>query len=315
VDSSLTSPSAESADPSPLDGAPRRRSRWLAAAAVVGGALLLAGCKVPNFGEYPGATTQGRTENHLWQLFFIAGLVVGGFVFLLILWAIFRYRRKSEEMPRQTQYHTLLEVVYTVVPIIIVLVLFVFTVLAENNVDATPARPAATITVNAFQWGWEFEYPGAPGSGCANPSSPTANQNRCVKVIGQTTQDPTMVIPTGSEVQINLRSLDVLHGFYVPEFNFSRYASPGYTTSFDFNALHTGDFRGQCTQLCGLYHSLMFFNVKVVTRGQFTVWLHTEQAAVEANPSHNPKLPSGVNGGAANTNSPSNNQGGDLSGD
>jgi cytochrome c oxidase subunit II len=263
---------------------------------VVGGAFLLAGCKVPNFGEYSGATTQGRTETHLWQLFFIAGLVVGGFVFLLILWAIFRYRRRSEEMPKQTQYHTLLEILYTVVPIVIVIVLFVFTVFAENNVDATPSHPGATIEVNAFQWGWEFVYPGG------------------VKVIGQTTQDPTMVIPTGTDVQINLKSLDVLHGFYVPEFNFSRYASPGYTTSFDFNALHTGDFRGQCTQLCGLYHSLMFFNVKAVTQAQYASWLHTQQAEVKAHPSTVPKLPSGLSN-SGTTNSSNNNQGGDLYGD
>jgi cytochrome c oxidase subunit 2 len=265
----------------------------------VGGALLLAGCKVPNFGEYSGATTQGRTENHLWQLFFISGLVVGSFVFLLILWAIFKYRRRSEEMPRQTQYHTLLEVTYTIVPIIIVVILFVFVVFAENNVDATPANPGAKIHVFAFQWGWEFSYPGG------------------VKVIGQTTQDPTMVIPTGTEVQITLRSLDVLHGFYVPEFNFSRYASPGYNTTFDFDALHTGDFRGQCTQLCGYYHSLMFFNVKAVTQAQYANWLQTQQAQVKAHPSTVPKLPTGVNGSSANTNSnsPNNNQGGGLYGD
>jgi cytochrome c oxidase subunit 2 len=314
VDSSLTSPSADVADPTPQIPSPRRRSRWLTAVALVVGAVLLAGCKVPNFGEYPGATTQGRTENHLWQLFFISGLVVGGFVFLLIIWAIFRYRRRSEEMPRQTQYHTLLEVAYTVVPIIIVVILFVFTVFAENNVDATPAHPGATVTVHAFQWGWEFEYPGAPGAGCADPGKSSANQNECVKVIGQTTQNPTMVIPVGTEVQINLNSLDVLHGFYVPEFNFSRYASPGYTTSFDFDPLHTGDFRGQCTQLCGLYHSLMFFNVRVVTQAQFTSWLHTQQAEVEAHPGSSPKLPSGVSGGT-NANSSNNNQGGDLYGD
>ena len=309
----MTSPSADSPDPTPRIRSPR--PRWLAAAAVVGGALLLAGCKVPTFGGYQGATTQGRTETHLWQLFFITGLVVGVFVFLLILWALFKYRRRSEEMPRQTQYHTLTEITYTVVPIIIVVILFVFTVFAENNVDATPAHPGATITVNAFQWGWEFEYPGGAGSGCANPGSAKANQNDCVKVIGQTTQDPTMVIPTGTEVQINLKSLDVLHGFYVPEFNFSRYASPGYWTSFDLNVLHNGVYRGQCTQLCGLYHSLMFFNVRAVTQAQFASWLHTQQAALKAHPGTAPKLPSGVNGSAANTNSSNNNQGGDLSGD
>ena len=155
----MTSPSADSADPSPPIAAPRRRSRWLAAAAWSAARSSSPAARSRASASYPGATTQGRTEHHLWQLFFIAGLVVGGFVFLLILWAVFRYRRRSEEMPKQTQYHTLLEIVYTVVPIIIVVVLFVFTVLAENNVDATPAHPGATINVNAFQWGWEFATP------------------------------------------------------------------------------------------------------------------------------------------------------------
>ena len=72
-------------------------------------------------------------------------------------------------------------------------------------------------------------------------------------------------MPTGQTTRIYLRSYDVLHGFYVPEFNFSRYASPGYWTSFDLNVLHNGVYRGQCTQLCGLYHSIMFFNVRSVS--------------------------------------------------
>ncbi len=244
---------------------------------MVAASVLLTGCTIPSFGFYHGATTQGRTTYHLWQGFFIAGLIVGGFVLILILWAIFRYRRKSDEIPKQTQYHTILEISYTVVPIIIVLVLFVFTVLAENKVDAVAPNPDAKVTVHAFQWGWEFDYPGG------------------VKVIGQTTQAPTMVIPAGQSVRITLNSLDVLHGFYVPQFNFSRYASPGYTTQFDFNVLHTGTFRGQCTQLCGLYHSLMFFNVKAVTPTQYAVWLRAQQALVRIHPSSVPRLPNGVN--------------------
>jgi cytochrome c oxidase subunit II len=243
---------------------------------VVALAFLLTGCTLPSFGEYHGSTTQARTEYHLWQGFFIAGLVVGGFVFLLILWAVFKYRRKTEEIPKQTQYHTVLEICYTVVPIVIVVVLFVFTVLAENKVDALPPNPAYSIHVEAFQWGWEFDYPGG------------------VKVIGETTEAPTMMIPTGTDVEIYLKSLDVLHGFYVPQFNFSRYASPGYTTEFDFNVLHSGVYRGQCTQLCGLYHSLMFFNVKAVSPSQYATWLRTQQAIVRANPSSVPKLPTGV---------------------
>jgi cytochrome c oxidase subunit 2 len=121
-----------------------------------------------------------------------------------------------------------------------------------------------------------------------------------------------MMVPVGTEVEIHLRSLDVLHGFYVPAFNFSRYASPGYSTKFDFDVLHSGTYRGQCTQLCGLYHSLMFFNVKAVSPSAYAHWLHTEQALVKAHPSSVPQLPSGVH---SSTTTGGGNLGGDLYGD
>ena len=179
VDSSLTSPPA-GAPESPARGAksPRRR---LAAVVVALGALLLTGCQLPTFGAYKGATSQGRSTFHLWQGFFIAGVIVGGFILLLIMWAIFRYRRRSDDMPVQTQYHTLTEITYTVVPILIVLGLFWATVVVENTVTAVEPNPGAVIHVYAFQWGWEFEYPNG------------------VKVIGQTTDAPTMVRADGAD--------------------------------------------------------------------------------------------------------------------
>ena len=197
---------------------------------------------------------------------------MGGFVLLLILWAVFRYRRRSDDMPVQTQYHTLTEIIYTVVPILIVIGLFVATVVVENKVTAVEPNPYATVHVYAFQWGWEFEYPNG------------------VKIIGQTTDAPTMVVPTGADASASTSdSYDVLHGFYVPEFNFSRYASPGYWTSFDLNVLHDGVYRGQCTQLCGLYHSLMFFNVRSVSPSAYQTWLRVDGRV----PAGAPQRPSG----------------------
>lgn len=224
-------------------------------------ALLLAGCQVPSFGAYKGATTQGHDAYKLWQLFFIAGAIVFLIVFFLILWAVFRYRRKSDAIPPQTQYHTLFEITYTVLPILLVFVLFAFTFVTENEVDALSTSDPLTVNVTAFQWGWQFQYPGYD-----------------VKVIGVETQDPTMVLPADRTVRIFLRSRDVVHGFYVPQFNFSRYALPGVTNQFDLNIQHTGTFRGQCTQFCGLYHSLMIFQVRAVTPPQFTAWVHHKQA-------------------------------------
>jgi cytochrome c oxidase subunit II len=274
VDSSLTSPSPQTPEtPARSTRTPRRR---LAAALVVLGSLLLTGCQLPTFGAYKGATSQARSTFHLWQGFFVASIIVGGFVLLLILWVVFRYRRRSDDIPVQTQNHTLAEIAYTVIPILIVLGLFVATVVVENKVTAVEPDPATVVHVFAFQWGWEFEYPNG------------------VKVIGQTTDAPTMVVPTGQTTRVYLRSYDVLHGFYVPEFNFSRYASPGYWTSFDLDVLHNGVYRGQCTQLCGLYHSLMFFNVRSVSPGAYQTWLRVTGAFQRAHPSSIGQLPASL---------------------
>jgi cytochrome c oxidase subunit II len=189
---------------------------------------------------------------------------------------VLRYRRRSDAMPVQTQYHTLTEIIYTIVPILVVLGLFVATVIVENKVTAVEPNPATEIHVYAFQWGWEFQY------------------DNGVKIIGQTTDAPTMWVPTNSTVRVYLRSYDVLHGFYVPEFNFSRYASPGYWTSFDLNVTHGGVFRGQCTQLCGLYHSLMFFNVRAVSPDAYQAWLRTTGAYQRTHPNSIGQLPASV---------------------
>ena len=237
-------------------------------------ALVLTGCQVPSFGAFRGKTAQGQDAFKLWQGFFIAGIVIGGIVFVLIIWSVLRYRRRSEEMPKQTQYHTLFEIAYTVIPIIVVLVLFGFTFATENNITAISDKSHVTVNVTAFQWGWEFQYP----------------QYANVKVIGVETQEPQMVVPAGETVRIFLRSDDVIHGFYVPEFNYSMYAQPGRTNQFDLNILHTGTYRGQCTQFCGLYHSLMLFSVRAVTPGQFQSWAQQKELSASSSSSSSPSI-------------------------
>jgi len=242
-----------------------RPKRW-AVAALASGGLLLAGCSskdIPTFGAFRGSTKQAQDAFKLWQFFFIMGLIIGGLVLVLILWVVFtgliRRRRHGGEMPKQSQYHTLVEIAYTVIPIIIVLVLFAFTFVTENEVDAVPPHPPVVVNVTAFQWGWQFAYPSTGKT-----------------VIGVETQNPSMVVPANTTVRIFLRSNDVIHGWYVPEFNFSRYAQPGITNEFDIDVLQANQtYRGQCTQFCGLYHSLMLFNVHSVTPSQFNVWVHT----------------------------------------
>ncbi|HVB51574.1 MAG TPA: cytochrome c oxidase subunit II [Acidimicrobiales bacterium] len=248
-------------------GVSDRTRRWRRLRRIVAlpiAALALAGCTVPNFGASPGATTSSQSVFHLWQGFTIGAIIVGGFTLILIFWAVIFYRRKSENIPKQSQYHIPLEMTYTIIPVLIVLGLFAATLVVENKEVALP-KSDVTINVNAFQWGWKFSYPG---------------QN--VVVVGQTTQDPEMVMPVNENVHINLTSSDVVHGFYVHAFNFSRYALPGILNQFTLRAVNTGTYNGQCTQLCGLYHSLMFFRVKVVSQSQYSAWLSSEANVLAA---------------------------------
>ncbi|MDE3082454.1 MAG: cytochrome c oxidase subunit II [Acidobacteriota bacterium] len=236
------------------------------AAALPLAALALSGCTVPSFGANAGDTTSSRSVFHLWQGFSIGAVIIGTLVLVLLAWAMVRYRRRGDAIPVQSQYHIPLELTYTIVPILIVFGLFAATLVVENKEVANPTTKV-TIDVNAFQWGWKFSYPGTNAV-----------------VVGQTTQDPVMVMPVNTDVHVNLTSTDVIHGFYVRAFNFSRYALPGIDNQFTLRAVNTGTFNGQCTQLCGLYHSLMFFKVKVVSQSAYQAWLagFTNSAAAQA---------------------------------
>jgi cytochrome c oxidase subunit 2 len=263
-----------------------RRRRWALPLVGIALALVLGGCQLPNFYGFRGADRQGHDEFLLYFGTFVAAIVVGVVVGALILWSVLRYRRRNDAMPRQFQYHIPLEITYTIVPIVIVMVLFGFTVVVENKMDAVPRDPSLTVDVYAFQWGWEFDYPDhvvvraetttdpdpvGPAGPAGPPCSPAA---WCL--------GPGLVLPAGQTTQIDLRSRDTVHGFFVPAFNFSRYAQPGVLNEFDFTVNHPGVYRAQCTQFCGLYHSLMLFHVVAMPPAQFRAWL-SSQSPTSAN--------------------------------
>ena len=273
----VTAARAEAAGAGP--GRPPTRRRWgrWAVGLALGAPLILGGCDFyPTYGASRGVTTQGQDTFKLYSGMMTTGIIVGGIVFLLILWTVLRYRKRSDEMPRQFHENVPIEIIYTVVPILIVAFLFAFTVITENKVDAivpvnatstASGTPVVDIRVTAFQWGWRFDYTGLN-----------------VGVAGETTNGPNnhgpqMVVPVGQTVQITLVSDDVIHGFYVRDFNFSRYALPGVVNYFDLDVLHAGTYNGQCTQICGLYHSEMLFSVRAVSPVAFTQWAASQVAA------------------------------------
>ena len=242
-------------------------------------ALGLGGCSLPTFGGFRGATTQGQTEFKLWSWMTIAGLVVAIIVWGLILWAIIAYRRRDpNHIPKQFHSNVPIEVLYTVIPLIIVGVIFFYTFVAENKIDAIAPNPAARITVTGFQWGWSFSYQDSSGKQIAlvetaQPKPPLLAASPF------SSQYPRFDLPLGETTQITLVSHDVVHTFYVPAFNFGRMALPGHPNLFDFTPVQAGVFAGHCASYCGLYHSEMLFSVAVVTPAAFHTWLNSHSTS------------------------------------
>jgi cytochrome c oxidase subunit II len=257
----------------PGKGQRSRRQKVLFAVALVAGAVLLGGCQVPTFGAFRGATVQGKDEFKLWFGMVVASLVVAVIVWGLIFWSIAAYRKKKGDttMPPQFAHNIPIEIIYTIIPLIIVFVIFAYTVISENEIDAV-AKPAELVHVTAYRWGWQFTYETKTGV----PQGVTIRTSAEPKLLAQSpksSQYPQLVLPNGEGTEIVLTSNDVVHAMYVPAFNFSRMALPGVTNRFEFTPTQLGVFDGQCQTYCGLYHSEMLFSVRVVSQADFASWL------------------------------------------
>jgi cytochrome c oxidase subunit 2 len=228
---------------------PSRRApaRWLAVTALV---LAAAGCTPES------VTEQGQAIYNLYSLFLYIAAVVFVVVSGLVIWSVVRYRRRDDELPTQTHGNNRLELIWTAIPTVIVLVLFVFTIQAQNKVLDSPGEADVNVTATAFQWSWRFTYEGTGA-----------------EVVGGPETIPELVVPVGQRVRVKLVSVDVVHSFYVPQTLFKRQAIPGVTNEFDLTFEKTGLFHGQCTQFCGLQHTDMVFRVRVVTQGEYQSWL------------------------------------------
>ncbi|MCO1582569.1 cytochrome c oxidase subunit II [Crossiella sp. SN42] len=214
--------------------------------------------EVLRFGWPKGVTPQAEAMRQLWTWSVIAALVVGVIVWALIFWSIIFHRKKSEEFPRQFQYNGPLEFVLIGLPMIIIVVLFVFATHAQNVVTNKDKTPDVNVKVWAFQWNWEFEYPEFK-----TPDGQT------VRTTGSSTEIPLLVLPATKEVRYTIESKDVIHSFFVPEYNFKRDTIPfpqknSQDNVFQNSIDHEGAFVGRCAELCGTYHAVMNFEVRAL---------------------------------------------------
>jgi cytochrome c oxidase subunit II len=219
------------------------------------------------FGWPDGITTQAHEVRDLWTGSIIAALVVGVLVWGLIFWASIVYRRRDSELPRQTKYNLPIEALYTVVPFIIVAVLFFYTAVTQNYVTDLKPKVDTTIEVTAFKWNWQFQYP--------DREDPRTQQ--AVYTVGTSTEIPILVIPVDQNVRFKVGSNDVIHSFWIPDTLFKRDVFPAATKNqnneFQLRPEETGAYVGRCAELCGTYHSQMNFELRVVSRSDYDRYL------------------------------------------
>jgi cytochrome c oxidase subunit 2 len=222
------------------------------------------------WGSPKGVTTNAPTVHGLWNLSYAFALPIAAIVLGGIIWCVVRYRKRPGEVrrARQIQYHIPIEAAYTIIPLIIVAIIFGFMYRAENKVDALSKHPFIAINVQGFQWGWRFTYPNGHQQVGSIQSQPNINvENGAL---------PVLYLPEHETVQLTLQSDDVNHSFYVPEFLFKRDMIQGIHNVIDINVTTTGRWIGECTQLCGTYHAFMRFEVDVLPVSQFEAWYHAQ---------------------------------------
>jgi cytochrome c oxidase subunit II len=217
------------------------------------------------FGWPRGVTEEAREMRVLWSWSSVAALAVGAMVWGLIFFAVIVYRRRGDELPKQTKYNLPIEIVYTVLPFLIVAVLFYYTVLTQTNVTRLTANPDTRVTVVGFKWNWEFDYNDRRDS----------QTDEFIYTIGTSTEIPVLVIPEGKRVRFIERSTDVVHSFWVPEFLFKKDVFPGseQVNQFEITPTQRGSYVGHCAELCGTYHSQMNFEVRVVSSDDYQRYL------------------------------------------
>jgi cytochrome c oxidase subunit 2 len=195
-------------------------------------------------------------------------MVIGVAVWALIFYAVIRFRRRSpDEIPVQTRYNLPIEIFYTIAPIMVVVVLFFFTVKTQDAALHNFDKPQRTVTVVGQQWSWTFNYNLTYDAG-KKDFVPTGD-GQVVHETGTPAKRPTLWLVKGEKTEFHLYSPDVIHSFWVPDFLFKMDVIPGRDNHFGVTPTRLGTFEGRCAELCGLYHSRMLFNVKVVDRAEY----------------------------------------------
>ena len=244
-------------------------------------AAVLAGCTQQQLrGFLPGEagiTNHADDVTGLWVTSWTILILVGVLVWGLILWTAIVYRRRKGQtgLPVQLRYNMPIEIFYTVVPLILVLGFFAFTARDQAKIETPTANPDVEIQVFGKRWAWDFNYLNEGPDGKGVYTSGTQAQETDNTPFIDYDQLAVLYLPVGKTVALDIESRDVVHSFWVPDFLYKKDMIPGKSNHMYFTPLKEGTYMGKCAELCGEYHSLMLFQVKVVSVAEYEAYIQS----------------------------------------
>jgi cytochrome c oxidase subunit II len=200
------------------------------------------------------------------------------FVLALLVIVVIKFNAKANPVPSRTTHNTLIEVAWTLIPVLILVVIAVpsFRLLFQ---ELDIPKPDVTIKATGKQWYWSYSY---PDNGKFEFDSLLA-QDKQPRLLGV---DNEMVVPVNKVIRVQTTAADVIHAFALPAFGVKIDAIPGRLNETWFKATHTGIFYGQCSELCGKDHAFMPIAIRVVSDQEFAAWIETAKKKFATNPAN-----------------------------
>jgi len=263
----------------------RKSGIGVAAAALLAFSGLSAAALPYNYemGMQPAASPVMEQIEDFHRLLFWIIVATCLFVLALLVWIVIKYRAGANPVPSKVHHNTLLEVAWTLIPVIILVFIAVPSFRLLYFESAIP-KPDVTIKAIGKQWFWTYEYPGSAAGftydslGLSDADAAKANKPRLLGT------DNPIYVPVNKVIEVETVGADVIHSWAMPQMGVKMDAVPGRINKTWFKATQTGVFYGQCSELCGARHAYMPIELHVVSEAEYNAWLadsKTKFAAIE----------------------------------
>ncbi len=242
----------------------------LLAALAAGSAFAAGGPRPWEINFQPPATPVAQRLDAFWDELLIIIFAIGTLVLVLLVIVMVRFNHRRHPVPARTAHNSLIEVIWTVVPVLILVIIAIPSfklMFYMNNIK----HPQMVVKVTGHQWYWTYNYP-TEGKLSFNSTMVPNDKLKPGQPRFLTAKHP-LVVPVDTNIRVLVTSTDVIHSWFVPSFGVQEYAVPGRTNHAWFRVLRPGTYYGQCNQLCGVDHALMPIEIKALSKPAFARWL------------------------------------------